>query len=231
VDADRLALVASRLASVDGQSRIEGVLALCVEMLDVTGASLAVIAEGQHLGSFAMTGASAAAVDELQFSLGEGPCIAADRALTPVLEPDLTTAVGDWPAFAPAALDMGVAAVFAFPLRVGVVHLGVLTLYRSHAGDLDAVDLADAITLVRVATHLLLDLEGHLPPGSLPVHLADVVDHRAAVHQASGMVAAQLGTDVRIALGRLRAYAWSRDLSLGDVAGDVVARRLRFDAL
>jgi AmiR/NasT family two-component response regulator len=107
----------------------------------------------------------------------------------------------------------------------------VLTLYRSEAGDLDAVDLADALTLVRVATHLLMDLEGGLPPGAVPAHLADIVDHRATVHQASGMVAAQLGTDVRVALGRLRAYAWSRDLSLDDVANDVVARRLRFDDL
>ena len=119
--------------------------------------------------------------------------------------------------------------MFAFPLRVGAVRLGVLTLYRSEPGDLDAADLADAIALARVATHLLLELEGDLPPGSLPGHLADIVDHRAVVHQATGMVAAQLDADVRTALGRLRAYAWSRDRSLDDVADDVVARRLRFD--
>ena len=126
-------------------------------------------------------------------------------------------------------MALGVAAVFAFPLRVGAVHLGVLSLYRAEPGDLAPADLADAITLARVATHLLLDLEGDLPPGSLPDHLADIVDHRANVHQATGMVAAQLEADVRVALSRLRAYAWSRDRSLGDVADDVVARRLRFD--
>lgn len=49
------------------------------------------------------------------------------------------------------------------------------------------------------------------------------------VHQAAGMVAAQLDTSVADALIRLRAYAFGNDLPLTDVARDVVARRLRFD--
>jgi hypothetical protein len=43
------------------------------------------------------------------------------------------------------------------------------------------------------------------------------------------MVAAQLGSDVATALARLRAFAWTRELSVADVALDVIARRLRFD--
>ena len=69
-----------------------GCSSLCVEMLDVSGASIAVIGDGQHLGSFAATSAAAATVDDLQFSLGEGPCISADGRLGAVLEPDLATA-------------------------------------------------------------------------------------------------------------------------------------------
>jgi hypothetical protein len=229
VDADRLARVAGALTALDGQPQVDAMLELCVELLEGSGASIAVIGDGQHLGSFAAFGGSAAAVDELQFSLGEGPCIAADRSLGPILEPDLNLAVDLWPAFGVAAMAQGVAAVFAFPLRVGAVHLGVLTLYRSTAGDLDAVILADAITLARVLTHVLLELEGALPPGSLPDRLSEVVDHRVVVHQATGMVAAQLESDVRTALSRLRAFAWSRDRSLDDVAEDVVSRGLRFD--
>jgi len=217
------------LATADGSPPVEGLLALCVEMLSISGASIAAIRDGQHLGRFASTSMAIAEVDDLQFTLGEGPCLSADRGLGPVLEPDLATADGEWPAFAAAALAHDVAAVFAFPLHVGAVRLGVLSLYRATPGDLGASDLADAIALARIATHLLLELEGDLPPGSLPDHLADIVDHRANVHQATGMVAAQLDADVRVALSRLRAYAWARDRSLSDVSDDVVSRTLRFE--
>ena len=42
------------------------------------------------------------------------------------------------------------------------------------------------------------------------------------------MVSVQLGVSVTEALIRLRAYAFSHDRPLRDVAEDVVARRLRF---
>lgn len=227
---DRLTRIGAALAGAPGQPAIDALAAACVEVLRLAGAGIAVVDHGQHVGTLAVAG-SAAAVDELQFSLGEGPCISADGSAAPILEPDLARAYGLWPAFAPAALALGVAAAFAFPLRVGTVHLGVLTLYRGTPGDLSADDLADSIAIARVATHLLLELERDLPPGSLPDRLEDVLDHRASVHQATGMIAAQLGSDVATALARLRAFAWTRDLSVADVSVDVIARRLRFDGV
>jgi GAF domain-containing protein len=198
-------------------------------MLSVTGAGIAVIGDGQHRGAVAVSDPAHGTVDELQFSLGEGPCITADRAAGPVLEPDLALAAGLWPAFVPAALGNGVRAAFAFPLRMGAIHVGVLNLYRDTPGDLDGTDLRDAIALTQIATHLLLELEADLASGMLPNRLAEIVDHRAHVHQATGMIAAQLDVDVATALIRLRAFAWSRDRSIDDVAADVVARALRFD--
>jgi hypothetical protein len=43
------------------------------------------------------------------------------------------------------------------------------------------------------------------------------------------MVSVQLDVDVEEAFLRLRAYAYAGDRRLTEVAGDVVARRLRFD--
>ena len=103
-------------------------------MLSVTGAVIAVIGDGQHRGAIAVSDRTYVAVDDLQFSLGEGPCIAADRSAGPVLEPDLDLAVDQWPAFVPAAVGHGVRAAFAFPLRMGAVHVGVLSLYRDSGG-------------------------------------------------------------------------------------------------
>ena len=198
-------------------------------MLSVTGGVIAVIGDGQHRGAVAVSDQTYGAVDELQFSLGEGPCITADRSAGPVLEPDLASAVEQWPAFVAAALDHGVRAAFAFPLRTGAIHLGVLSLYRDTPGDLDGTDLRDAIALTQIATHLLLELEPGLASGMFPDRVAEIVDHRAHVHQATGMIAAQLDVDVATALVRLRAFAWSRDRSIDVVAADVVARLLRFD--
>jgi hypothetical protein len=224
-----MARVALVLGDVDGPPVLDRLVVLCVDMLSVTGAGIAVIRDGQHQGAVAVSDRVAGAVDDLQFTLGEGPSIAADRSAGPVLEPDLAFALAQWPAFAPAALGEGVRAAFAFPLRIGAIHVGVLSLYRDTAGDILATDLRDAIALSHIATHLVLDLEANLVPGTLPERLAEVVDHRAQVHQATGMIAAQLGTDVATALGRLRAFAWSRDRSIGDVAAAVVARTLRFE--
>jgi ANTAR domain len=229
VDPDRLARVADALADGDGAPVLDRLAALCVEMLSVTGAGIAVIVDGQHRGAVAVSDRAFGVVDELQFSLGEGPSIAADTSPGPVLEPDLARAAGLWPAFVPAALGHGVRAAFAFPLRVGAVHLGVLSLYRDVAGELDGTDLRDAVALTHIATHLLLDLEAELVSGLLPDRLAQILDDRARVHQATGMIAAQLDVDAATALVRLRAFAWSRDRSIDDVATEVVARVLRFD--
>jgi AmiR/NasT family two-component response regulator len=51
---------------------------------------------------------------------------------------------------------------------------------------------------------------------------------RAEIHQATGMVLAQLGVSAQDALARMRAYAFAEQRLLSDVARDVVSRRLRF---
>ena len=52
-------------------------------------------------------------------------------------------------------------------------------------------------------------------------------DFHFVVHNAAGMVSVQEQISVTEALIRLRAFAFSHDRLLAEVAGDVVARRLR----
>ena len=47
------------------------------------------------------------------------------------------------------------------------------------------------------------------------------------IHQAAGMVSVQLDIDIEQAYERLDEYARHRQLAVGDVARDVVTRRLR----
>lgn len=224
----RLARVGSTLGGGTGRGgALERLLEVVIDELSMNCASVAVIEDGRHLGTLALVGAPRE-VDDLQFSLGEGPAITASRADGPLLEPDLSLAAGQWPGFAPGATALGISAAFSFQLRVGPVLVGVLTLYRSVSGDLSRADLADAVAIARITTHLLLDLGDEEVPGLLADRLDDVVRDRMNVHQATGMVAAQLGCNTAAALVRLRAHAWSRGRSIGAVADEVIARQLRF---
>jgi GAF domain/ANTAR domain len=204
--------------------------AACVDVVGVTGAGIMVMIDEQNLASFANSDRVSGVVEELQFTLGEGPCIDAYQTGRPVLERDLKhPAVSRWPAFSHAALDAGVSAIFSFPLQVGAVRLGALDLYCDHPEDLDRDQLSDALVLAGLITHELLALQAGAEPGVLGTGLEDVTNLRAAVHQASGMVSEQLQIPVGDALVRLRAYAYAGGRPINDVARDVVARRLRLD--
>src|SRR5205807_9657787 len=127
------------------------------------------------------------------------------------------------------AIGAGVRAMFGFPLRVGAVRLGALNLYSDRAGSLPDDRYADALVAADVAAHTIIGLQAGAAAGRMAAELETGADFRYVVHQASGMVAAQLDVSVALALIRLRAYSFGNGLSLAEVAGDVVARRLRFD--
>ena len=126
--------------------------------------------------------------------------------------------------------EAGVRAIFGFPLQVGAVRLGALNLYRDRPGALTDDQHADALVMADVAAQAVLVLQANASPGMLAAELESGADFQYVVHQAAGMVAAQLDVSVGQALIRLRAYAFGNGRILAEVAGDVVARRMRFDA-
>lgn len=163
-------------------------------------------------------------VDELQFSTGEGPCHDAFAARRPVLTPDLRAVTdGRWPAYASAARESGVVAVFAFPLQVGAVVLGVLDVYGDLPGSLTDQQLGTALTSAQAATEIILD--GHLvsADGRLDHDLSTAFEHRAEIYQAQGMVMVDLGVDPVEALARMRAHAFGNDIPLLDLAHDIIS--------
>jgi len=171
-------------------------------------------------------------IEELQFTLGEGPCVDAYNQGRPVLEPDLADPEEPrWLAFSPRALAADARAVFGFPLQVGAVRLGALNLYRDRPGPLSDDQHADALVLADVAAQFVLAKQANAPLDMVATELDAGANFHLAEHQASGMVAAQLGVSVAEALIRLRAHAFSHDVALTQVADEVVARRLRFDSL
>lgn len=146
-----------------------------------------------------------------------------------VLESDLAHPdTPRWLAFTPQAVDAGVRGLFAFPLRVGTVNLGALDLYRNQPGPLTDDQHADALVMADVVSHWVLDVQSHPAAGDLAEELAEDADFHFVVHNAAGAVSVQLDVSITEALIRMRAYAFSHNRMLREVAEDVVARRLRF---
>jgi hypothetical protein len=205
--------------------------AVCAEVTAMNGAGLMLMSGDVPRGSVCTTNDVSALIEQLQYALGEGPCVDAYQQDRPVLEPDLAHPLTPrWLAFTGPALEAGVRALFGFPLQVGAVRLGALNLYRDQPGPLTDDQHADALVMADVAAQAILVLQANAPAGKLAAELEAGADLHYVVHQAAGMVAAQLDVSVGHALIRLRAYAFGNDRPLDEVAQDVVARRLRFDA-
>ena len=199
--------------------------AACTRSLPVSGVGLALMTDAGPAGTIAATDGAAVELEHLQFTLGEGPCVDASKTGRPVLQPDLAlTAPPRWPAFAHGALRAGIRAVFAFPLRVGAIRLGVLDLYRDEAGSLSPDELTEALSFADAATLVLLHAQAGSPvPGAVPV-----LDERAEVHQATGVVSVQAGVGLADALVLLRARAFAEERPLADLARDVLAGAVDF---
>jgi hypothetical protein len=229
-------LVAGHAAAVGRPVSVADVCAVAVKSVQVTGAWVTVSGGGGPDFVMSVTDPVAEQLAELQLTLGEGPCHEVLAFAAPVLAADLGDQASGrrWPGFAPQALRLGAAAVFAFPLSIGAIRAGVMGLYRDSPGPLPGPRLGDALILSDAATMLLLDgahngtddaaaTDGLAVNGRSP----DLALHRAEIDQATGMVTMQLGVDVGEAFARLRAYAYAHDRRLADVAGDIVGRRLR----
>jgi GAF domain-containing protein len=205
---------------------------VCAEVIGTTGAGIMLMSGDLPGGAVCTTDQVSKLIEDLQFTLGEGPCVDAFSQDRPVMEPDLTKPeVPRWMAFSVPVIAAGVRAVFGFPLQVGAVRLGALNLYRDQPGPLSDEQHADALVMADVSAAAVLMMQANAPPGRLGVELELGADFRYVVHQAAGMVAAQLEVSIGQAMIRLRGYSFANDRPLTDVAQDVVARRLRFNAL
>jgi hypothetical protein len=122
----------------------------CPQIVGVSGAGVMLMSGDIPRGSLCATDQVSQLIEELQYTLGEGPCVDAYQQGQVVAEPDLgDPAERRWPAFTPPAVAAGVRAVFGFPLRAGTVRLGALNLYRDVPGPLTGGQHADALVVAR----------------------------------------------------------------------------------
>jgi hypothetical protein len=208
----------------------------CVDLFEIDGASISLTFEGSTRGTFGSSGELSRHLDELQFTFGEGPCLDAVRDGGPVLVADLDDPSEQrWPAFRGALLESGVNAVFALPVRIANDHIGALDLFRHERGSLTERELTGGLLAAELAAVPLLNL------------MTDDVDwygagqgddgweqlaslERTEVYQATGMIVGASEVGATEALVRLRAYAFSHNMTASEVAWDIVERRLRLDS-
>jgi hypothetical protein len=214
----------------DAPASVAAVCTAAARHLGVDGASVTAMSGPELREPLFASDELSARLEELQFTAGEGPGADEFWLGSPVLVADLDAAAARWPGFVPEAVAAGARAMFAVPLQAGAIRVGVLSLYRAVPGPLPAGELADVLVFADIALQLLLDASAGISGSpSYQPPLEGLSDRRAVVYQATGMISVQLGVSLAEALIRLRAHAFAGSTALGDIAAEVVSRRLRFD--
>ncbi|THJ68798.1 GAF domain-containing protein [Arthrobacter echini] len=204
--------------------------ALCAAFMDalpISGVALSAFTGSERETTLCASDALAARLDELQFDLGEGPRWEAVVTRSPVLLPDVRSMTHEkWPVFGTALAGTAAQALFVFPLAVGAVDIGVVELYRTTPGDLTESERASARVLAdRAAWSLLRQL---LVPDSGEDAGIGLSASRREIHQATGMVLAQIGGTAAEALLLLRAHAFANGQTVRETSDEVLERRLDF---
>jgi len=201
----------------------------CTDVLRIAGAGLVLMSGGRSLNFVGVSDRVSEAVEQMEYTLGEGPCIAAYHSKAPVFDADLAENGTDrWPEFRRGALAAGVHAAFGFPLLIEQVCIGALNLYHDQPGALSDDQVADALVVAQFASRTVLAWQADAPPGTVAWQL-EQIPNGVQVHQATGRISVQVGISLDDALVLLRAYAFSHDRPIGEVAAEVAAGHLRLD--
>jgi hypothetical protein len=226
-----VAAAIERMARIDDMPvAIDHVCRACAQVLDVDGVSLCTVGDFGVGEPISATHPLSDRAVELEITVGVGPGMQALSEGDAMLVSDLTSAGSNtrWPVLASMLVGLGVRAVFALPLTITDVTVGVLELYRHRAGPLSGAELADAQLFADYALQLLIlgdrDPSGHGVDAVLSCALSQ---QWARVNQATGVISAQLDIGATQAYQRLRAHTFATGLGLREVADAVLDGRIR----
>jgi hypothetical protein len=200
-----------------------------VDLLPVSGAAVSTV--GPLFGSETLSATDdlAARIDELQFDLSEGPCWDALAARRPVLESSLATGHRtEWPSFGSTAAGYGVSSIFAFPLVVGALPIGAVDLYSIPEVALTNEQCRQAMEMSDIIGRHVL---------RRAIRAGDVSDEdgdpgtfsRRVIHQATGVVIAQLSLTPDDARLVIQGHAFAAGRPMKDIARQIVDGDLSFE--
>lgn len=190
---------------------------------DVTALTVTAVTDEGSLTAAASTDDNAQSVDELEYALEEGPCISALATGEEQLVRDTATDPR-WPRFAAKAREEGFGSVAGLPLSTADGEtIGALNVFSHHTDGLREADLALLRRVCGPAAAVLTNARAYRRTSQLSHELGELLDRRAVLNRAIGVVMGRLGGDPALAQRRLEATAARQGVPLGDVAARVVA--------
>jgi hypothetical protein len=219
------------MAQYEREGANEGSLCMvAAEITDLSGAGIALHSSNDDLTSMGASNPASTGLMDLEITLREGPCNDACRGEDAVEEADLIkSAIDRWVFYTPQAIAIGARAVFGFPVRIGAVRLGALSLYRDRKGSLTYEQASSGYLMASVIGRAILAMQAGASGGALAAELEREATFDFAIHQAAGMLAVQGSTDVGEALVLLRTHAFATDTPISTLATRVIARETSFD--
>ena len=206
----------------------------CAAVLPIAGAGLSLFTSSDFRVPIGASDDMAADAERLQFTVGEGPCLAA-HAQGRVITSDADDMRRSWPRFYDQLVaDSDYRSIISVPLQQGLQGFAALDLYLTDpvAGIYGAGP--GLVTVAQTLAAVLLDepVEADDLRGGGPAWLdSPAARSRSTVWTAIGMINVGLHLSTVDALAVLRGYGYSHDTSVDDIAARLTSRRLAVDAL
>lgn len=160
-------------------------------------------------------------IDEIQYTLDEGPCLEAYRTQRMVLTENLELE-RRWSRFTPAALGHGLRGLVAAPLTVHGARLGALNIYALQADVLDESSIETALLFAEQASIVLANAEAFTRAQATAVSLGEALTSRAMIDMAKGIIMARERCSSAAAFDRLREMSQASQQKLRAVAQQLV---------
>lgn len=171
------------------------------------------------------TDPTAAEIERLQITLGEGPCIDAYALASVLAIPDLCDASDRYARFAPAAAATGIRAMLTLPLRHESGAIGALNLMWRTPGQRSDAEQATGRLFADLATAYVVNRRAVDRSTTLAAQLQEALETRVLIEQAKGRIGERLGIGPEAAFELLRRHVRSRNLNLHEFAEEVAAGR------
>jgi hypothetical protein len=229
---DRLVDIFALLARYEKGGASEGSLCLvAAEITELSGAGIALSSDSNLMTSMGTTTGPATELMDIEITLREGPCTDACRGEDAVEDIDLLRgSTPRWVVYTPQAIAVGARAVFGFPVRIGAVRLGALSLYRDKRGALTYEQASDGYLMASVIGRAILAMQAGASGNALATELEREATFDFAIHQAAGILAIQGFTDVGSALVLLRTHAFATNTPISTLATRVIAHQTSYDS-
>lgn len=161
-------------------------------------------------------------MDELQYEVGDGPCLTAMRTGTTVSVPDVREEVR-WPEYITAVSAQGIGSILGLPLPLEGTAKGALNLYSPLRNGFTHEDISRAEAFAgQTAKSLRLKLRlAQLNEANND--MAEAMKSRTVIDMAVGAIMAQNRCSQEAAMQILIRASNTRNVKLRDLAASVVA--------